>query len=139
MLETIKLVGYALTNMSYNAETFDVDEGKYQFNLESVGNIRLDDEPLNGNEQYILKEKFKSEITGMSDSSDSTVFNLSFEFTIFFETTKETFETLASDSTAIESNQWFFANFAHSIAREIGESVFNHTSFKGLRLPSGRG
>ena len=135
MLETINMVGYALTSMSYNTEAIPDDQGQYQLTVESVGDMQFshDDE-----DEYILKSKFKSEITGTSDTSKSTAFKLAFEFTIFFETTKETFEFTCNNDDYLKSNKWFFTNFAHVLVREIGEDVFNHTSYKGLRLPNGR-
>lgn len=130
------MIGHAVTSMTYKAESVEDSQGQYELTVAPVGHFQFSyDEEDN---DYLLKSKYKAEITGTSDKSKTTAFKLEFEFTIFFELPKDTYDAIKDDDEYLNSNEWFFANFANNLVREIGENVFSHTSYKGLRIPSSR-
>lgn len=138
MFRKIIYSGYVVDSISFNTLETPEGEGSYELNLEPnndliIGSMKSED----GSESFsVIRYPFKANVSGYAHEDHKAVFTLDFSFTLFFETSDEI--SIKINEEFLQKEQWFFTNFAQNVAREVGESIFNHTVFKGLRLPLGR-
>lgn len=140
MLENIAYLGHELTSVDFKLLSKQPEgEGFYNYSVEVLPDVSITTENVDDDtDAHQVAMTIKSSTNGFSGNKEKedkeSVFTLNVEFTISFELQSQ--EPPTADS--IESNQWFFVNFAHVASKEITTAILDNSILKGAYLPSHR-
>ncbi|HCG6617010.1 TPA: hypothetical protein NJ225_003569 [Vibrio parahaemolyticus] len=141
MLEHIAYLGHELTGVTFKLlDKEPQGDGFYNYSVKTTPDISITSTESGDSPIQTIRMSIVSSINGFSgkqtqDGEDEpeSVFSLEIEFDLLFELEGE-----MPCQEFLESNQWYFLNYAHVASKEISNDITDNSVLKGTYLPSHR-